>query len=143
MKINDYGDIEPLISEDQCIGCVFCVSVCPVNNKIELHHPKNVYAAYSNDIEIHLKSASGGVASELSNFIIQKGGCVYGCEMTPTLYLEFVKIDLLSEINRIQGSTYFHSQVNTSFKKVKLDLAEGRDVLFVGLPCQNAGLQNL
>ena len=41
---------------------------------------------------------------------------------------------------RIQGSKYVQSNINTTYSEIKLE--EGRWVLFTGTPCQIAGLKS-
>ena len=45
-------------------------------------------------------------------------------------------------LGKLQGSKYVQSNVCGLFKDVKNDLKSGKPVLFIGTPCQVAGLKN-
>lgn len=141
-NINEYGELLPIINEDHCSGCGSCVKVCPANNPRELQVPLKVYAAYSKKNENHLLGASGGVASVLSEEFLNFGGSVYGCEIKSDLSFKFSRIDTPQDVSRFRGSKYVHSIVDDCFSDVKDNLINGRKVLFIGLPCQVAGLKN-
>lgn len=78
----------------------------------------------------------------MSEYVIKHGGVVFGSrydsELTPIMtYTE--KID---ELERFKGSRYVQSLVgNDTYKDVRIFLRSGRLVLFIGTPCQIAGLK--
>ena len=47
-----------------------------------------------------------------------------------------------TDLNRIQGSKYVYSYVKNTYLEVKQDLESGKQILYIGLPCQIAGLYN-
>lgn len=142
MRTSADGSIIPIIFHDQCVGCRSCQRVCPVLSEVKLRTPSSVYAAYSNDTEIHNNSASGGVATELAMQFIQSGGIVYGAAQTSELKVEHIRVSDESTVCRLQGSKYVHSHVGLQYQSVKKDLQSGYKVLFVGTPCEVAGLKN-
>lgn len=93
-----------------------------------------VYAAYY-DNKIRNNSSSGGVFS----LFAQQFDVVYGVAMTEDCYgAEFVRIE--NDIAPLRGSKYLQAKSGDSFKQVKKDLQEGRNVLFSGTGCQINGL---
>lgn len=141
VKKDSYGNDIPFINKEECVSCGKCQEVCPIINRVKLRQPSKVYAAFSNNSIIHKGAASGGVASELALEIIRRGGVVYGAAQTKDLIIEHIRIDNKEKLDRLKGSKYVHSHNKGHYKKIKSDLLNGRQVLFVGTPCQVAGLK--
>lgn len=142
MKKNKYGNLIPYVNTDECINCNLCKRTCPVNNPLKLHMPQNVYAAYAIDKNIHKESASGGIATVLSANFLKEGGIVYGCVMNHGLTCRHTRIDSVNDLYKLQKSKYVHSHINYVFKDIKDRLQDGINVLFIGTPCQVAGLRS-
>lgn len=140
MQEGELGHIFPVIN-DNCIDCNKCEKTCPAIHPNSLQQPQKVYAAWAkNDVEHHT-STSGGAASCFSNHVLKQEGTVYGCASLPEGKIEHIRIDKLRDIKKLKGSKYVQSYINNLFRDVKNDLKEGKKVLFVGLPCQVAGLK--
>lgn len=135
------GFIYPMIDNDECINCGLCKRSCPVNEKTLLLYPQSCYAAtLKSDADLYA-SASGGAATAFMRTVISDGGVVYGCTGEDVYNVHHVRIDSLSDIDRLRGSKYVQSQIGDAYIKVKKDLKEEKPVLFIGTPCQIAGLQ--
>ena len=141
MKPAKIGHIFPAIS-DSCIECNRCVKVCPVNKPLKLQSPNKTLAFWMKDDEEHRTSTSGGAAACFTNYVLDKGGVVYGCASLPHGIIEHIRIDKKEDAYKLKGSKYVHSHINNAFKLIKRDLKEEKMVLFIGLPCQVAGLKN-
>lgn len=144
MKEDIFGNIYPSIDDKKCINCGLCKKVCPALNqeKIYFKYPKKVYAMYSKDEKIRTNSTSGGIATSISKYFIEKSGIVYGAgNLFNNNSFNFYRIDKVSDLVKIQGSKYVHCYINNAFTKVKDDLNNGKKVLFIGTPCQIAGLK--
>lgn len=142
---NDFGFIYPTIDRKKCINCNLCKKVCPqlIDTKIERAKPQKTYAVYSNDIEIREKSTSGGAATSISKSFIENNGVVYGASnLFNNEEFNFKKIDNIKDLYKIQGSKYIHCYIKDSYKLIKKDLLSGNKVLFIGTPCQVAGLKS-
>ena len=136
------GFLYPKVDHSACVECGVCEKVCPFDSSnLALRHPLKAYAAWNKNRKEHLVSSSGGVAYVLSSHILACGGVVYGC-VADSLNIRHVRIDEVSELHRLQGSKYVQSDVRGMFKQVKEDLKAGHPVLFIGTPCQVAGLKN-
>ena len=136
-----YGEIRPFIDESKCIKCGKCKNVCPSNYPIEFNKTRKCYAAISKDLKETSNSASGGIAYELSKQILLDSGVVYGVIMDDTLTTKHTRIDNIIDLKKTQGSKYAQSFIGDIFRKVKEDLKNKRKVLFIGSPCQVAGLR--
>lgn len=136
------GFLYPKVNEVVCIDCGVCERVCPFEdgNK-KLNVPLTAYAAWNKDREQHLGSSSGGAAYVFSSYIIKQGGIVYGCT-SEGMHIRHIRVASLSELPQLQGSKYVQSDVRGIFSQVKIDLKAEKPVLFIGTPCQVAGLKN-
>ena len=141
MREGNGGHVYPSIS-NSCIDCGKCIKNCPVNKEIELLTPLLTYAAWAKDSEEHATSTSGGVAAVLTNWYLENGGVVYGCASLPQGKIEHVRVAKKSDAHLLKGSKYVQSHIGETLVSVKKDLKEGYKVLFIGLPCQVAGLKN-
>lgn len=136
------GFLYPKVDTATCIDCGVCTKVCPFEDgNIHLNTPLTAYAAWNKDREQYLASSSGGAAQVFSSYIINQGGVVYGCT-SYDMRIRHIRVDALSDLHKLQGSKYVQSDVRGLFSKVKDDLKAGKPVLFIGTPCQIAGLKN-
>lgn len=130
----------PVIDESVCVGCGLCENTCPNNHEIFYRFPQMVWAAWSNDNEVRCTSASGGVACELYRYWIKKGGVATGVIYDREEGCHFILIEDESDIRATQNSKYTFSNTAGIYKVVKQKLQTGVPVLFIGVPCQVAGL---
>lgn len=138
------GFLEPLIDKTKCIDCKICVNKCPINNaltdnKVENNTVKSIVAINKDDI-IRKNSSSGGVFSELANYILDQNGVVYGVGFDDNFEVEHMKITNKNEICKLQGSKYVQSKIGDIFFDIKNELENKKLVLFTGTPCQVEGL---
>lgn len=124
------------------LGCNLCKLVCPVNNKIEKYKPKEVYACWSLDENDRKSSSSGGMASIFyAHFLENKNSAVYGCYYDENLQLKFSRATTIEELKKFKTSKYSISYIGNTYKNIRTDLNNGLEVLFIGTPCQVAGLK--
>lgn len=137
-----YGELHPFIDETKCINCHKCNNICPGNKiDIKLYTPMHCYAAYRLDKEKRADSASGGIGALLSEKIISDNGVVIGVKFDGNLIPIHYVAKTLTEIEDFKGSKYVQSRINITYKEAKKYLQEGKKVLFIGTPCQIAGLK--
>ncbi len=55
--------------------------------------------------------------------------------------MKHIRVDNEKDLHLLQGSKYVHSYIEDTLKLVKNDLEQNRKVLFIGTPCQIAGLK--
>lgn len=132
----------PYIHTNLCVDCLKCKNVCPVNNKIDRVRPIRAYAAFSLDSDDRSSSTSGGVASVFSNEIISQKGVVYGAIVGKGGTVFHDRISDVDCLAKLKGSKYVQSDIRDCYKRVKSDLNSGIHVLFIGTPCQIAGLKS-
>ena len=144
------GFLVPVIDQSRCTDCGQCRKACPVyqsmeNNEISitstnpLIEPK-VYAAWSLDEAIRLKSSSGGLFSVLAEDCIKKGGTVFGAAFDDDFTVHHVGITEITELDSLRRSKYVQSAIDGSYRQAETLLKKGTPVLFAGTFCQIAGL---
>ncbi len=135
------GFLYPKVNIELCINCDKCEVVCPVIHPQKARKPKEVLAAYSSDDSLRERSSSGGIFTLLAQQILADGGVVYGARYGANFEVEHIAIESEDELYQLQGSKYSQSRIRDSFSGVARNLRDGRKVLFVGTPCQIAGLK--
>lgn len=100
------------------------------------------YASWVKDAKTLKKSTSGGLFMALAHYTLKRGGVVYGAAFDDGLNLRHIGVENASFLHKLQGSKYLQSHCSESiFKDIKGLLKAERAVLFVGAPCQCAGLK--
>lgn len=137
------GFLHPKIDASRCVQCHKCETTCPViNSQTEsLSNGTKAYAIINNDEKIRLKSSSGGVFYALADFVIGKGGVVFGARFDEDflgVYHNYT--ESLEGPEPFMRSKYVQSRTEESFRKCREFLNQGRLVLYSGTPCQIAGL---
>ena len=130
----------PVIDEQVCISCGLCEKTCPNNVKLVFRQSQKVWAAWSNDEAVRKNSASGGIAFELYRHWLDIGGVAAGVVYDRNEGCHFILIKDEAEIASTQNSKYTFSDTCGIYRDVKNYLDSGIPVLFIGVPCQVAGL---
>ena len=142
VKEDSCGYIYPVIDQEKCINCNLCTKSCPsINLNIPMSIPHKAYAVWSLDSHTRDKSSSGGFATEASRYFIHNKGIVYAASITSDLQVRHTRIASVAGIEKAQGSKYVHSYIGDSYSQCRQDLKQGKKVLFIGTPCQIAGLK--
>lgn len=141
MQPDDMGFYYPQIDIYSCVNCHLCQSVCPSNNSLDLHIPLAANIAQAKDEDEVISSTSGGLASAFSRSVIRDGGVVYGCSLSHCTIARHVRIEKLEDVDSLKGSKYVQSDIGKCYRLIKNDLIKGLYVLFIGTPCQVAGLR--
>ena len=135
------GFIIPRILEDKCVHCGLCESVCDYKSREHIGNDiRRVYSFSHFDKRVLNNSSSGGAFTSLSDLFLDKGGVVFGAVFDNSFNVIHTIASNASERNRMRGSKYVQSNPQLSYREVKTQLIK-RPVLFVGTPCQCAGLK--
>lgn len=141
-KEDKLGNIYPFIDEAACVNCRQCEKVCPqITTDIHLRTPEKAFAAWNNDSTIRKESASGGVASAFYRYALKKGISCYGVTFDSEWNINYIKIQNDDELGKVRNSKYAFSNTQSIFCEIKKELNVGKSVLWIGLPCQTAGLK--
>lgn len=104
-------------------------------------HDVAVYAGYIDDETKLLQSASGGIATALTEYVLAQGGYVAGVAYSEDFHKAgYVIIHDIADIDRLKGAKYIECDKNNVYSNVKKLVDAGETVLFFGLPCLVAAL---
>lgn len=135
------GFLYPKVDEETCIKCGLCEKVCPILNQADKLPVQEVLAVKNPDDEERMNSSSGGVFLPLAREVINQGGVVFGAVYDESWEVRHVYAEKIEDVYPMMGSKYLQSKIENSFKDAERFLKQGREVLFVGSPCQIAGLR--
>lgn len=135
------GFLYPSVDETSCIGCGKCEKACPMLHEAEKREPEGTFAAVNPDEAVRLHSSSGGIFSLLSEYVIRRGGVVFGAAFNEKWEVVHGYSETLEGLAAFRGSKYVQSRIGTAYSDAERFLKDGRLVLFSGTPCQIAGLR--
>lgn len=129
------------MDEETCINCGLCEKVCPILNQADKLSVLEVLAVKNPNEEERMNSSSGGVFLPLAREVINKGGVVFGAVYDDSWEVHHVYAEKIEDVYPMMGSKYLQSKIENSYKEAERFLKQGREVMFVGSPCQIAGLR--
>lgn len=141
IEIDKYGFKYPKVYDNLCIKCGLCKIKCPSLSQQENKYPIKAYACYNINDNERQKSSSGGIGHLLAQYITKSNGIVYGCAFTPPWRIEHIRCTNINEIESLRGSKYVQSDISNIYESIEKDLNESKKVLFIGTPCQVAGIK--
>ena len=132
----------PIVDQDKCINCGLCRKICPVLNTNKNISINKCYAGYNKtDLEKE-KASSGAIFSLIANYILDNGGIVIGASFDENNKLVHTAISKKKELDKLKGSKYLQSDLGNIFSYIKENIKHNK-VLFVGTPCQVAGIKQI
>ena len=144
MEQDEEGFLYP-VSGPECIHCGKCEDICPIKNEKKWKTEENIsiqqaYCGITKDSKIWNDSSSGGAFTEICNAFGDDQTAIYGAswyDMT-VVHRRVIGPDSIAPLRK---SKYIESDLNNCFSQIKKDLKDGRKVIFVGTPCEVAGLK--
>ncbi len=144
LKEDSEGFLYPETNRMACASCSLCEQVCPIKIKKSRVGRRAVkpyaYAGWHKKDDIRADSSSGGAFTAIAEYVIKCGGVVYGCALNEDMEAVHVGVEAIDELVALRGSKYVQSKTGSVYQNIKICLEKGREVLFVGAPCQAAGL---
>ncbi|MBR5920578.1 MAG: Coenzyme F420 hydrogenase/dehydrogenase, beta subunit C-terminal domain [Bacteroidales bacterium] len=135
------GFLYPEVNLSKCVDCGLCEKVCPeLSNPMEERYPTQTLAAKNSVLNVRERSSSGGIFYLLAESVLEKDGVVYGAEFDFDWSVKHNSANDKVGIVRFMGSKYAQSRIGDTFRNAAKTLESGKLVLFVGTPCQIAGL---
>ena len=143
---NDEGFLIPTVDENTCVNCGLCYKKCPQLNSVTISdsfklQKQEVYASKAKDKHTLLESSSGGVFTIIATEVIKNNGVVFGCAFDENFVARHISIKTVKELEKLRGSKYVQSNTMKTFLETKSYLKKDIPVLYVGTPCQIAGLR--
>lgn len=135
----------PSADLDICINCGKCEKTCPALTpdlqKNKSSHQES-YAAIINDNKIWSQSSSGGAFTAICQAFAdnQDSLFVFGCEIDSDKIIKHSYVQGIKNINKYRHSKYVQSRIGLCYRDLKKLLLDQKKVVFVGTPCQVAGL---
>jgi len=143
MQPDSEGFLYPVVDTNCCVECGLCEKICPVLNPFDRKKEEPLcFGSRSKDTDVVAKSSSGGLFSVLAESVLQEGGIVVGAAFRKDWSVHHIIVDDEEGLERLRGSKYVQSDLDGVFIQIREELKNGRKVLFVGTPCQVAGLNH-
>lgn len=131
----------PSVNESECVNCGKCIKTCAQKGYHQLRAVRETYAALHNNHDILMDSTSGGGMTSIAEIILNHEGIVYGAFLDKSDWkVKFTGIEDIASLHKLRGSKYVQSDTGNVYAEIKKQLNLSRDVLFIGVPCQVAGL---
>lgn len=109
--------------------------------QLQFNYPKKCIAAWNSNREIRRRSASGGIAHLIAENCVSNGGIFVGTRYDENLRPIVAFARTVAELEAFKGSKYVQSFLGAEIlKQIEQELKTGRQVTFVGTPCQIAAL---
>ena len=142
MTSDEEGFLYPKINEGQCIGCQKCEAVCPIQTPPLVKGKTQTYVGYAKNEKIRRRSSSGGIFSLAAEYVLKRGGAVFGAAFDDALAVHHICVESEEDLDKLRGSKYVQSSLENTYAQAEEYLIDGRWVLFSGTACQIAGLKN-
>lgn len=147
IELNKEGFYHYKIINNKCIHCHQCEKICPfinVNaNKIE--NAQGLYSLKNLDYTALKNSSSGGAAYLITDYCGQQSsivsGVLYNNKKRRAEHI-VIRPECKENYKLLQGSKYIQSFSADAIDEISKDSIDNK-VLFIGTPCQVAGLDNL
>lgn len=143
MQEDKEGFRYPQVNAEACIRCGACERACPSLNLFadDKNIEPDAYAAINQNEKIRAQSSSGGIFQLLAESVLKTGGIVFGAGFDTNWEVHHESVDKIEDLEKLRVSKYLQSRIEDTYQAVKKELRTGREVLFVGTPCQAAGLR--
>lgn len=143
MNPNAEGFLYPEIDFDRCANCGRCSGNCPVNTAA-LHQRPDIKQKFLKIVprlpELQRADALDSVFLALSDAILRRNGAVVGPMRGKDFEVTHHFATTPAERDKITTFTYLLSRVTPVYGRIQKHLKSGALLLFVGTPCQIAGL---
>lgn len=143
MRADQEGFMYPEINNELCCDCRKCEKACPIitppklSTKIEA-----CFVAQSEEQNVLDESTSGGFVDALCKYLLQeKGGYVCGVAFDSDFMPHHKIVDSYESARAFRNSKYAQSNMGHVFSDMLQLLRNGQKVMFIGTPCQVAGLK--
>lgn len=143
MQPDTMGFLYPVVDKSKCINCGLCEKICAFKNNYDISLNLSAPAAYAarhKEMAEIMKSRSGAAFVAISDYVLERGGVVYGAGYTEHFRVVHKRALTKEQRDEFRGSKYVQSDMRGVLLQVKQDLIDGLQVLFSGTPCQTASL---
>ena len=143
MLSNHEGFKYPHIEASLCCNCGKCEKACPILNSPDISTDFDACIAQSKDEEVLSESTSGGFVDVLCKYVLEeKNGYVCGVAFDENFMPRHKIVDSYDQAKQFRNSKYAQSDIGTTFSDILALLKAEKIVMFIGTPCQVAGLKS-
>lgn len=135
---DERGFLHPQIDESKCTNCGLCEKRC---KERYFNEDSECYAVINRSDAELMTSASGAVFPELAKHTFEQGGVVCGVAYDKNMKVCHMFAESFEEAKKFKSSKYVRSDNSEVYLRIKEYLNNGRQVLFVGTPCQVNGVK--
>lgn len=143
MRPDQEGFLYPqVLRPAECTQCGRCTNVCPAGKRpAGPGGPIEAFSGHFADRDKLRASASGGLATAMSEKIIGAGGCVAGVEYAESFRtVRFAIAQTPAQLEAFKSSKYVQADKGSIYADVLARLKKRQTVLFIGLPCEVAAM---
>lgn len=140
MTADREGFLYPQIDSKKCVHCGLCESVCPEMGYIDRNESLQAMAIQCKSENDRARSTAGGGFAPIAEYVLDKGGVVYGAAYDETFTVRHIGIESKDNLPLLLGSKYVQSVIGDTYRQTGEQLKQGRWVAFSGTPCQIVGL---
>lgn len=145
MQEDSEGFLFPHIDQSICVHCGLCHKVCPYNvdksNNCSSFE-QECLAVTSPHTEYAMKSATIGLSTMIAEKMVEQGHVVFGVKLDEqTWHASHIACHNMDDIESIRNSKYIQSHTLNTYRQTRELLNKGDQVLYIGTPCQIAGLK--
>lgn len=144
MNEDEEGFLFPNVNFQKCILCGLCKQSCPIltSKSINRTYRTKLFAAQNKNENMRRQSSSGGIFIALALDIIEQGGVVCAAKYSKKFEVVHSMATTKRELLDYCGAKYVQSKTGQCYREIKEMLSQGKKILFVGTPCQIAGLSS-
>lgn len=131
------GFKKAIINEKLCVQCNACTLYC--HTEIHGNTPIEADAVRHKNQVVLEESRSGGVFGAVGEYIISRGGIVYGAAILEDFTVEHIKAESIEKLKALKKSKYTQSGISKElYQDFIANAKSNRLVLFSGTGCQVA-----
>ena len=144
MQPDQEGFLQPVVDDSLCYSCNCCEAVCPIINPPAISKVfEACVVAQSKDTQVLNESTSGGFVDALCKYVLEENegyacGVAFDSEFMPHHKI----VDSYEAAKAFRNSKYAQSDLGMVFQDLRNLLKIDKWVLFIGTPCQVAGLKS-
>lgn len=146
MQEDEEGFYYPFLNREKCVHCGLCDVICPVmsnSHQANEYLNEKSYLVTSKSPEYGLNSATIGLCTWIGQWYILHGGYVFGVVLDEEDWkAKYVCVHDLVTLEKTRNSKYLQSNASETYGEVKKMLLAKEQVLYIGTPCQIAGLKS-
>jgi coenzyme F420-reducing hydrogenase beta subunit len=140
MQQDNEGFLYPTVNSEKCVSCNLCHNVCPQEKGQKYYEISKAFVGYNLEYNVRKESSSGGAFKSIID-AVQTDTVVFGVEWNGRSNAVHTQSPKCEAYERFRKSKYIQSDTGNTYQQVKELLKIGREIIYVGTPCQISGLK--